>query len=93
MVNEENALELVRARLNRLGVSLLDDYLRTRITAAVQRLTRLGITLTDSADDLMLVVDYTVWEYQNRDKGEAMPQWLRLVRRERWLKTDGGGSA
>jgi hypothetical protein len=51
--------------------------------------------LDDSqADDLMLCADYVVWQYQNRDTGGAMPDWLRLRRRERWLaqQTDGGGA-
>ena len=41
--------------------------------------------MTESADDMMLLVDYTVWQYQNRDKPGDMPDWLRLDRRERWL--------
>ena len=53
-----------------------------------------GISLTCSADDMMLLVDYTVWQYQNRDSAGAMPDWLRLRRRERWLreKRTGGGA-
>ena len=36
---------------------------------------------------------YTVWQYQNRDSAGSMPDWLRLRRRERWLreKRTGGG--
>ena len=34
---------------------------------------------------MMFLVDYTVWQYQNRDKPGDMPDWLRLDRRERWL--------
>ena len=37
-------------------------------------------------DDLMLVVDMAVYQYQNRDSNAGMPEWLRLRRRERWLK-------
>ena len=39
----------------------------------------------------MLLVDFTVWQYQNRDQGGSMPEWLRLQRRERWLRSGGGG--
>ena len=61
---------------------------------------RSGIRLDDTqADDLMLCADYVVWQYQNRDTGGAMPDWLRLRRRERWLaqqtivpQTDGGSA-
>ena len=86
-VNQETALSLVKARLNRLDANL-DTYLTQRVAAAVEELTRIGIQLNDSADDLMLVVDYTVWQYQNRDTPGAMPEWLRLRRRERWIHID-----
>ena len=89
MVNETTALELVKARLNRLSTDTsLDTYLQARISAAVQELTRIGIDLTGDSDDLMLVVDYTVHQYQNRDTPGNMPEWLRLRRRERWLRGD-----
>ena len=88
-VNESTALDLVKARLNRLpGDTSLDTYLAARIEAAIQELTRIGIDLTGDSDDLMLVVDYTVHQYQNRDITGSMPEWLRLRRRERWLRGD-----
>lgn len=86
-INVQTALDLVKARLNRLDANL-DTYLVQRVQAAVEELTRIGIQLNDSADDLMLVVDYTVWQYQNRDTPGAMPEWLRLRRRERWIHID-----
>lgn len=89
-VNFAEALELVKQRLNRLeGDTSLDDYLTARITAAAQELENTGIHLTDSTEDLLLVVDYAVWKYQNRDAPGAMPEWLRLQRRERWIRTGG----
>lgn len=85
--DEGQALALVKTRLNRLpGDTTLDDYFLTRIAAAAQNLEATGIILTDSLADLMLVVDSTVWEYQNRDQPGGMPDWLRLRRRERWLQ-------
>lgn len=87
MPNLETALGLVKARLNRLaGDTSLDTYFQARISAAAQNLESIGIILTDSQEDLMLLVDYTVWEYQNRDRPGAMPLWLRLKRRERWIR-------
>ena len=87
MPNLETALGLVKARLNRLaGDTFLDTYFQARISAAAQNLESIGIILTDSQEDLMLLVDYTVWEYQNRDRPGAMPLWLRLKRRERWIR-------
>lgn len=86
-INEQQALDLVKTRLNRLKYdNTLDEYFLARIGEAEQALEATGIILTDSVADLMLVVDYTVWEYQNRDKPGSMPDWLRLRRRERWLQ-------
>ena len=86
-IDESTALQLVKTRLNRMPTDrTLDDYLYARIDAAVQALEATGIILTDSTADLMLVVDYTVWEYSNRDRERGMPDWLRLRRRERWLQ-------
>lgn len=94
-IDTETALALVKARLNRLqSDTSLDEYFTTRIAAAQDYLTGSGIQLTDSQEDLMLVVDTAVWEYQNRDKPGNMPEWLRLHRRERWLRLreNEGGS-
>lgn len=84
------ALSLMKARLNRTASdTALDGYFTQRIEAAVLELKGNGIRLTDSADDLMLLVDFTVWKYQNRDSKDEMPPWLRLRRRERWLHQIG----
>ena len=94
-VDQATALGLVKARLNRLqSDTSLDNYLAARINAAEGYLAGIGIELTDSQEDLLLVVDFAVWEYQNRDKLGNMPDWLRLHRRERWLRlrADEGGS-
>jgi hypothetical protein len=86
-VNTEIDLGLIKSRLNRMAADTsLDEYFRRRIDAACAELEGTGISLTDSADDLMLAVDYTVWQYQNRDSAGSMPDWLRLRRRERWLR-------
>lgn len=86
-VNVTQALALVKTRLNRLQTdTVLDPYFTARINAAIQELEGTGIRLTDSAEDLLLVVDYTVWAYQNRDSAAGMPDWLRLRRRERWIR-------
>ena len=87
MMSEESkltALGLLKQRLNRAD-DALEEYWRARIDAAAGQLEDIGITLTDSVADVMLVTDYAVWQYQNRDKPGNMPEWLRLARRERWL--------
>lgn len=89
-INAATALSLIKARLNRLDSdTTLDEYLTARLSAACAELEKTGITLDDGADDLMLAVDYTVWQYQNRDKPGGMPDWLRLRRRERWVQEVG----
>ena len=86
-VNETTALALVKARLNRLqSDTSLDSYFQARLSGAIEYLEGIGIGLTDSDEDMMLVVDFTVWQYQNRDNPGAMPDWLKLQRRERWLR-------
>ena len=88
------ALQLVKARLNRAQAdTTLDEYLVARIDAAEGELKKTGITLTDSAEDMMLLVDYTVWQYLNRDKAAGMPDWLRHRRKERWLQQKRGDNA
>lgn len=84
-MNQALCLTLVKQRLNRLD-DTLDDYLAARINAAVKDIERTGIILGDDDGDLMLVVDYTVWAYANRDANTGMPDWLRLRRRERWIQ-------
>ncbi|NLD52073.1 MAG: hypothetical protein GX650_04175 [Clostridiales bacterium] len=81
-------LGIVKARLNRLSTDVsLDTYLSQRIQAADKELERTGIHLViDDVEDQMLLADYVVWQYNNRDKPGAMPDWLRLRRRERWLR-------
>ena len=84
---ELTELALVKYRLNRLqDDTTLDAYLQARINAARNELEATGIHLTESQEDMLLVVDMTVWQYQNRDKDSGMPDWLRLRRRERWLQ-------
>lgn len=88
-IDTSQALALVKARLNRLSTdTTLDDYFNARINAVCEELAGTGITLGDGAEDLMLVVDMTCWQYQNRDNPSAMPEWLRLRRRERWLREE-----
>lgn len=86
-VNTETALGLMKTRLNRLAAdTALDTYYGKLIDAAQEKLAGMGISLTDSTDDLLRVVNLAVWMYQNRDQSGAMPDWMRRDIRERWLK-------
>lgn len=89
-VNMDAALRLMKARMNRPAADThLDEYLVGRLESAQAEMDGVGIHLTDSPDDLLLLVDTAVWQYQNRDKQAGMPDWLRLRRRERWLRERG----
>ena len=84
--NAALALSMVKHRLDYMQVKTpKDDYLTARISAAAEKLKNRGIRLTDSTDDMMLLVDVTVWDYQSRDKQGGEPEWLRMAIRERFL--------
>ena len=85
--NLETALGIMKTRLNRTqgDTSLDETALRPRLRGAEAALRKNGIILEDTPDDTLLLVDYAVWRYQNRDKADDMPKWLRLLRRERFL--------
>lgn len=87
------ALLLMKSRLNRMAADTsLDSAFTYRLQGAEEELNQMfRADLTDSTADLLLLVDYTVWGYQNRDKSGAMPNWLRMKLRDRFLK--GGGPA
>lgn len=81
-----SALKLLKERLDRMADDTTrDSYFESRIKQSVAELEKTGIRLTDSIDDLMLVVDMAAWNHANRDKPGAMPDWLAKKRRERWL--------
>lgn len=86
--NETTVLGVVKARLNRLASDTsLDDYLKQRIEAADAELAGNGINLVaDDTRDSVFLADVVVWQHNNRDKADGMPDWLRLARRERWLR-------
>lgn len=86
MIQTSMALQLMKARLNRLpSDTSLDELFEVTIAASAEEIEKTGITLTDSVQDMMLVVNTAVWHYQARDSQAGMPEWLRLQRRERWL--------
>lgn len=81
-----SALQLLKVRLDRLPEdNSRDDYFTARIEQTVGELERQGIVLTDSMDDLMLVVDSAAWNHANRDKQAGTPEWLRRKVIARWL--------
>lgn len=81
---EDKILTIVKSRLNMLDDSL-NEYLMARVQAVVDELSDTGIHLRDTPRDIVFAADYVCWQYANREKKEGMPEWLRLMRRERWL--------
>ena len=90
-VDQEGAKNRMKTQLESFYYSLLNHGMegfaapKTWMEAFYQ-LEQLLIKLDDGNEDLLLVVDTAVWQYQNRDSGAGMPEWLRLRRRERWLQ-------
>lgn len=89
----DTVLQLIKVRLNRAD-SALDDYLSSRIEAARDELEHKGVSLDLTVtEDCVFLADFAVWQYLNRDKAGAMPEWLRLALRERFLRNRGDGNA
>lgn len=84
-MENEKILTMCKARLDRTHTTLIDTQLLDRIEAGRAELRGKGITLRDTPDDEMLLVDVVCWRYSARDKQTGMPEWLRLAIRERWL--------
>lgn len=64
-----------------LGELYPDDnrkaYLTQAVEAAKSLITREGVSLTDSAEDVQLVVMYAAYLVRKRATAEAMPRMLR----------------
>ena len=84
--SKKQALSLMKTRLNRTpGETALDEYFIARLDAAELAFKKEGIILGETMDDVLLLVDKAVYDYQNRDKQQGEPDWLRAKRRGRWL--------
>lgn len=83
----EMAYRLLLANRNRAGMpppAPLSEYWRSVIDAAVGEIESQGIILSNSTDDLMLIADYASYRIDAREKGGAMPDWLRSNLAQRW---------
>lgn len=96
MADLENAYAILKARLDRGGLSVpeaQETYWRQRLQAAVEELAKKGIHIESTQADTMLLADFTAYKIQNRDKPDEMPKWLRLELRERFLSQKRGQDA
>lgn len=84
--SKRQALSLMKTRLNRPpGETALDDYFLSRLEAARLDYETQKIILGDSINDVLMLVDKAVYDYQNRDKQQGEPEWLRERRKGRWI--------
>lgn len=92
MYNKELALQLLKARMDRAGLDVppdLQSYWEKRLEDAMKKLSNKGVVFDNeesSIQDNALIADYAAWMLKNRDESGAMPKWLRLEIRERFLK-------
>lgn len=92
MYNKELALQLLKARMDRAGLDVPPDllsYWESRLEYANKKLIDKGVVYDDeekSINDNSLIADYAAWMLKNRDESGAMPKWLSLEIRERFLK-------
>ncbi len=87
--NEKKDLlyKLTKTRLGRLAPDEnLDALVNLYVDSAVAQLESEGISLTDDANDLTIVIDLAVHKYNRRDKDAPMPEALRWEIQDRWLK-------
>lgn len=92
MVDAE-LMVILKANLDLLSVdegkqALLDQCL----SSARAFIQREGITLTDSAEDGMLVVMYAAYLYRKRTVNEPMPRMLRWALNNRLFAEKSGGN-
>lgn len=85
-------MALLKADLDLLSVPKeREAYLTQQIEAAKSMIQREGITLTDSPEDIQLVVMYAAWLYRKRNTGEGMPRMIRYALNNRVISQRGQG--
>lgn len=74
------ALALLKVDLGILNSTAYDQRLTAIIDATTSAVIREGVsTLSDSAEDIQMVVMYAEWLWRKRDSGEGMPRNLRWL--------------
>lgn len=74
-----SALALLKVDLGILNSTAYDQRLTAIIDASVAAVTREGATLTDSVEDIQLIIMHAGWLWRKRDSGEGMPRNLRWM--------------
>lgn len=71
-------LEMLKVDLG-ITTTAYDERLGQYLSSAQAQIEREGITLTDSVDDMQIIVMYAAWMWRRRDGMEGMPRMLRYA--------------
>ena len=74
---KNNVLSILKADLG-ISTTKRDEYFETLIESNEQDLRYKGIVLAEETADMVLLSDYTAWNYRSRDTQEEMPKNLSL---------------
>lgn len=83
----EDKLALLKVDLG-ITATAYDDRLIQYIQTAENEITREGVKLTESIDDVNLTVMYAAWMWRRRDTGEGMPRMIRWQINNRLFKME-----
>lgn len=75
-----------------ISSTALDTMLSALITQAQAAIAREGITLTNSVEDSLLVVQYAAYVYRQRRDNTGMPRFLRWMLNNRLISEKGAAS-
>lgn len=78
MLSSQLMLSGLKANLG-ITSAVYDERLVAYLDSAKQMIGREGVTLTDSAEDTTLVIQYAAWMWQERDNGTGMPRMIRYA--------------
>lgn len=85
--SKELLYRLTKTRIGRLAPDEdLDRLICLYVDSAADQLEDEGVSLTDDANDLTIVIDLAVHKYNRRDKDAPMPEALKWEIQDRWLK-------
>lgn len=71
-------LEMLKVDLG-ITTTAYDERLGQYLSSAQAQIEREGITLTNSVDDMQIIVMYAAWMWRRRDGMEGMPRMLRYA--------------
>ena len=88
------AFALLQPLKTNLGIvaEVYDEQLLLLLRNAQDAITREGVTLTGSAEDDTLTIQYAAWTWRERNTGGAMPRMLRFALNNRILSAKARGT-